>query len=132
MLFFALATRLSRLLAPAAKDGSSASVRQRLLKIHEYQAKGIFAKFGIAIPRGEVVYTAAEARDIARSLGGEVVIKAQIHAGGRSKGIAHYCRGGRTGGKIGLPGEEKPPRGVRGASGPDEAEQGAPLPLRSP
>ena len=132
MLFFALAIRLSRLLAPAAKDGSStASVRQRLLKIHEYQAKGIFAKFGIAIPRGEVVYTAAEARDIARSLGGKVVIKAQIHAGGRGKGIAHYARGGRTGERIVLPGEQKPLGGVRGASGPDEAEQIARLLLGS-
>ncbi len=56
------------------------------MKIHEYQAKGILRKFGVAVPRGDVAYTPAEARDIARKLGGRVVVKAQIHAGGRGKG----------------------------------------------
>jgi succinyl-CoA synthetase beta subunit len=56
------------------------------MKIHEYQAKGILAKYGVAVPRGEVAYTKEEAREIARRLGGTVVVKAQIHAGGRGKG----------------------------------------------
>jgi succinyl-CoA synthetase beta subunit len=57
------------------------------MKVHEYQAKQIFAKFGVAIPRGEVAYTPEEARSVAERLGGgTVVVKAQIHAGGRGKG----------------------------------------------
>ena len=56
------------------------------MKIHEYQAKSIFAKFGVPVPRGDVANTPAEARAIAQRLGGKVVVKAQIHAGGRGKG----------------------------------------------
>jgi len=57
------------------------------MKIHEYQAKAILAKHGVPVPRGEVAYTAAEAGEVARRLGGSVVVvKAQIHAGGRGKG----------------------------------------------
>ena len=56
------------------------------MKIHEYQAKAILARHGVPVPRGDVAYTAAEAADIARRLGGKVVVKAQIHAGGRGKG----------------------------------------------
>jgi succinyl-CoA synthetase beta subunit len=56
------------------------------MKIHEYQAKQILARFGVAIPRGEMVSSHQEARDAALRLGGrKVVIKAQIHAGGRGK-----------------------------------------------
>jgi len=57
------------------------------MKIHEYQAKAILARHGVPIPRGEVAFAAAEAGEIARRLGGQVVVvKAQIHAGGRGKG----------------------------------------------
>jgi succinyl-CoA synthetase beta subunit len=57
------------------------------MKIHEYQAKAILTKHGVPVPRGEVAFSAAEAGDIARRLGGSVVVvKAQIHAGGRGKG----------------------------------------------
>ena len=57
------------------------------MKIHEYQAKAILARHGVPVPRGEVAFTAAEAGEIARRLGGSVVVvKAQIHAGGRGKG----------------------------------------------
>ena len=56
------------------------------MKLHEYQAKTLFARYGLAVPRGEVAYTAAEAREAAGRLGGRVVVKAQIHAGGRGKG----------------------------------------------
>src|SRR5438477_3023202 len=56
------------------------------MKIHEYQAKQILARYDVRIPRGEVAYTKEEARQIADRIGGTVVVKAQIHAGGRGKG----------------------------------------------
>ena len=56
------------------------------MKIHEYQAKAILAQYGVPVPRGERVQTPAEVGDVARRLGGAVVVKAQIHAGGRGKG----------------------------------------------
>ena len=55
------------------------------MNIHEYQAKEIFRNAGIPIPPGEVATTAAEAEAIARKFGGTVVVKAQVHAGGRGK-----------------------------------------------
>jgi succinyl-CoA synthetase beta subunit len=70
------------------------------MKIHEYQAKAILADAGVPVPRGRVATTAPEARAIAQELGGRVVVKAQIHAGGRGKG-----------------------GGVKLAKSPDEAEQ---------
>ena len=73
------------------------------MKIHEYQAKAILAKHGVPVPKGEVVFTAEEARAAAQRLGGgTVVVKAQIHAGGRGKG-----------------------GGVKVVKGPDEAAQAA-------
>jgi succinyl-CoA synthetase beta subunit len=59
------------------------------MKIHEFQAKQILARYGVAIPRGEVIGTAGEAADAVKRLyggAGTVVVKAQIHAGGRGKG----------------------------------------------
>src|SRR5215208_4929453 len=71
------------------------------MKIHEYQAKSVLARFGVPVPRGEVALSAAEAGEIARRLGGDIaVVKAQIHAGGRGKG-----------------------GGVKLAKSPEEAEQ---------
>jgi succinyl-CoA synthetase beta subunit len=71
------------------------------MKIHEYQGKAILARHGVPVPRGEVAFNAAEAGEIARRLGGSVVVvKAQIHAGGRGKG-----------------------GGVKLAKSPDEAEK---------
>src|SRR5262245_28835917 len=71
------------------------------MKIHEYQAKTILARHGVPVPRGEVTFEASEAAAIARRLGGSiVVVKAQIHAGGRGKG-----------------------GGVKLAKSPEEAEQ---------
>ncbi len=56
------------------------------MKIHEYQAKTILAKFGVPVPRGQVAFNAEEARAAAERLGTPVVVvKAQIHAGGRGK-----------------------------------------------
>ncbi len=56
------------------------------MKIHEYQAKSILAKYNVPVPRGEVAFTVAEAEAAAKKIGGSVVVKAQIHAGGRGKG----------------------------------------------
>jgi len=57
------------------------------MNIHEYQAKALLARFGVAVPRGRVAFTPAEAEMAAQELGGSVwVVKAQIHAGGRGKG----------------------------------------------
>ena len=72
------------------------------MKAHEYQAKQLMAEFGVPVPRGSVAKTPAEARKIATDLGGKVVVKAQVHAGGR--------------GKAG---------GIKIVSSPDEAEQAA-------
>ena len=72
------------------------------MKIHEYQAKALLAPFGIPVPRGEAAFTPDEARAAAERLGGRVVVKAQIHAGGRGKG-----------------------GGVRLVDGPDEAARAA-------
>jgi succinyl-CoA synthetase beta subunit len=56
------------------------------MKIHEYQAKAILAKFGVPVPRGEAVFQTEDARAVAQRLGTPVVVvKAQIHAGGRGK-----------------------------------------------
>lgn len=56
------------------------------MKIHEYQAKEILKQFGVRIPAGEIAFSAAEAKEIAERIGPRVVVKAQIHAGGRGKG----------------------------------------------
>jgi len=70
------------------------------VKIHEYQAKEIMANYGVPVPKGGVASTPAEAREIASQLGGAVVIKAQVYAGGRGKG-----------------------GGIKTAQSPDEAEK---------
>jgi succinyl-CoA synthetase beta subunit len=56
------------------------------MKIHEYQAKAILAKYGVPVPRGEVAGTVEDAVAAAKRIGGSVVVKGQIHAGGRGKG----------------------------------------------
>ena len=57
------------------------------MNIHEYQAKQLLAKYGVAVPKGGVAYTADEAAKVAEDLGGPVwVVKSQIHAGGRGAG----------------------------------------------
>ena len=73
------------------------------MKIHEYQAKMVLGRHGVPIPKGDVVVSAFEAHQVAERLGTDVVVvKAQIHAGGRGKG-----------------------GGIRSARGPAEAERGA-------
>jgi succinyl-CoA synthetase beta subunit len=57
-----------------------------VVKIHEYQAKAILKRFGVPVPEGDVANSPDEARAIAEKLGGRVVVKSQIHAGGRGKG----------------------------------------------
>ena len=56
------------------------------MKVHEYQAKTILTQYGVPVPRGGLASTPSEALEIAKDLGGHVVIKAQVHAGGRGKG----------------------------------------------
>jgi succinyl-CoA synthetase beta subunit len=56
------------------------------MKIHEYQAKAILAKYDVPVPRGEVAFTVDEVEIAAKKIGASVVVKAQIHAGGRGKG----------------------------------------------
>src|SRR5713226_3845542 len=56
------------------------------MKVHEYQAKDILRRYGVPTPRGMVVDHPDDARQAAKQLGGRVVVKAQIHAGGRGKG----------------------------------------------
>ncbi|HEY5751838.1 MAG TPA: ADP-forming succinate--CoA ligase subunit beta [Chthoniobacterales bacterium] len=56
------------------------------MNIHEYQARELFAKFGVATQPGKVAFTPDEAKAVAETLGGKIVVKAQIHAGGRGKG----------------------------------------------
>jgi len=63
------------------------------MNLHEYQAKDIFRQFGINTPSGEVVTTAAAAADAARKFGGPVMVKAQVHVGGRGKaGGVKFCK----------------------------------------
>ena len=57
------------------------------MNIHEYQAKEVLARYGVAVPAGKVAFSPEEAEQAARDLGGDIfVVKAQIHAGGRGKG----------------------------------------------
>ena len=65
------------------------------MKIHEYQAKAILARFGVPVPQGEVASTPDEAASAAHRIGGPVVVKAQIHAGGRGKGGGVKLAAGR-------------------------------------
>src|SRR5262252_1774683 len=69
------------------RTGFSASLAQaNSMKIHEYQAKAILAQYNVPVPRGKFAFTVDEAETAAKELGGSVVVKAQIHAGGRGKG----------------------------------------------
>ena len=56
------------------------------MNVHEYQAKALLREFGVAVPEGGLASTPGEAEEVARALGGDVVVKAQVHAGGRGKG----------------------------------------------
>ncbi len=55
------------------------------MNIHEYQAKSVLAEYGVAVPQGKVAFSVEEALEVAKGLGGQGVVKAQIHAGGRGK-----------------------------------------------
>ncbi len=55
------------------------------MKIHEYQAKEIFLKYGIPVPPGEMATTPEQAKEIAQKIGKPVMIKSQVHVGGRGK-----------------------------------------------
>ncbi|KJV09104.1 succinyl-CoA synthetase subunit beta, partial [Elstera litoralis] len=71
------------------------------MNIHEYQAKQLLAKFGVAVPRGGVAYTPDEAAKVASELGGPVyVVKSQIHAGGRGAGRFQNDPNGKGGVRV--------------------------------
>ena len=96
------------------------------MNIHEFQAKAIFHRHGVPVPRGEPVQTASEARAAAERLGGRVVVKAQIHAGGRGKGSFRS----RESGKMLLrPGTDRPLGGVLVVGDAAEAETAAAMML---
>ena len=73
------------------------------MNVHEFQAKALLKRYGVAVPPGREVTSPADAAAAARELGGTCVIKAQIHAGGRGKaGGVKLCKsrgGGRGGGR---------------------------------
>ncbi|HEV2162109.1 MAG TPA: ADP-forming succinate--CoA ligase subunit beta, partial [Stellaceae bacterium] len=82
------------------------------MNIHEYQAKSLLTKFGVAVPKGGVAYTPQEAETVAKSLAGPVyVVKSQIHAGGRGAGR--------------FKGDEKGKGGVRLVKSPADAAKEA-------
>jgi succinyl-CoA synthetase beta subunit len=82
------------------------------MNIHEYQAKSLLTKFGVAVPKGGIAYTLQEAETVAKSLAGPVyVVKSQIHAGGRGAGK--------------FKGDEKGKGGVRLVKSPAEAAKEA-------
>ena len=56
------------------------------MKVHEYQAKEIFSRYGIPVPRGFIASTPGQASQFVRDLGGRAIVKAQVHAGGRGRG----------------------------------------------
>ena len=105
------------------------------MKIHEYQGKAVLAQYGVPVPKGKVAYTVDEAVEAAKGLGFPVVVKAQIHAGGRGKGggvkLAKSLDGVRDDreGDAGHDPQDAPdgPGGPGGASPPDRAGDG---PLR--
>src|SRR3954468_14058133 len=83
-------TALRKRARESPKISNSINWSRATMKIHEYQAKEILAKYGVPVPRGEVANTLEEANAVARTLLAQgasgVVVKAQIHAGGRGKG----------------------------------------------
>jgi succinyl-CoA synthetase beta subunit len=91
------------------------------VKVHEYQAKALLREFGVAVPKGDVAHTPAQAKEIAQRLGGRVVVKAQVHAGGRGKGggikLADDPAGAETAAKqilgMMLKTPQTPPEGIK-------------------
>ena len=91
------------------------------MKVHEYQAKALLREFGVAVPKGDVAHTPAQAKEIAQRLGGRVVVKAQVHAGGRGKGggikLADDPAGAETAAKqilgMMLKTPQTPPEGIK-------------------
>ena len=90
------------------------------MNIHEFQAKALLRRHAIPVPRGEVVRSPDQVRQVAKALGDTVVVKAQIHAGGRGKGRFHDKASGEP---LPGPGDEAGLGGVVVVRGPDAAEQ---------
>src|SRR5947208_1613923 len=76
----------------AARSRSDDNASESPVNIHEYQAKDVLRRYGVPIPPGEVATTPDEAESIARRIGKPVMVKAQVHVGGRGKaGGVKYC-----------------------------------------
>ena len=90
------------------------------MNIHEFQAKALLRRHAIPVPRGEVVRSPDQVRQVAKALGDTVVVKAQIHAGGRGKGRFHDKASGEP---LPGPGDESGLGGVVVVRGADAAEQ---------
>ena len=88
------------------------------MKIHEYQAKAVLKRYDVPVPDGEVAHAPEIVRAVAERLGGRVVVKAQIHAGGRGKGTFRAKADGRP---LDRPGERRPLGGVVVTDGVDAA-----------
>ena len=102
------------------------------MKVHEYQAKEILARYGVPVPNGKVARTADEAAAIAEELGVPVVVKAQIHAGGRGKGGGIKLASGVARHPTGCgPGELRFSPGMTGRSCPACGATPATRPCRS-
>src|SRR6195952_2710154 len=84
----------------APHDSKSPSgVREKLMNIHEYQAKAVLKEFGVPVSKGVPILKAEEAEAAAKQLGGPLwVVKSQIHAGGRGKGKFKEASAGEMGG----------------------------------
>ena len=70
------------------------------MKIHEYQAKQLLKQYGVPVPQGQVASNPDEVREVAKTLGKRVVIKGQVHSGGRGKAgavkLGRRCQRGRS------------------------------------
>ena len=102
------------------------------MNLHEYQAKELFARFGLPVLPGQVANTPEEARDVAASLGGTVVIKAQVLVGGRGKAggvkLAQHARRGVCEGEGHPRPHHQGPAGAQGAGGAGRGDRQRALP----
>lgn len=79
---------ISRFVSKRINQGLTLNIK-RYFDLHEYQSKDLMRKYNILVQRGEIATTAAEAMKVAQDLnvkGGDLILKAQVHAGGRGKG----------------------------------------------
>jgi succinyl-CoA synthetase beta subunit len=84
----------SKLIKPVFNKGLTLNVK-RFFDLHEYQSKDLMRKFGVLVQKGDIATTPEQAEQVAKNLNvkdGILVLKAQVHAGGRGKGIYYYYK----------------------------------------